>query len=44
MRQCGNQLGQTRGKQEVELPAQREVVAQGEAALLSREWEVEAAQ
>jgi hypothetical protein len=36
-RQCGNQLGQTRGKQEVELPACQE------AAVLTRGWEAEAA-
>jgi hypothetical protein len=44
MRQRGNQSGQMRGKQEVELPVQREVAERQEAALLMRGWEAEAAQ
>jgi hypothetical protein len=44
MRQCGNKLGRTRGKWEVELPAQREAAAHQDAVLLVRGWEADAAQ
>jgi hypothetical protein len=43
-RQHGNQLGQTRGKWEVELPAQCEAAVHQEVAVLMRGREVEAAQ
>jgi hypothetical protein len=42
-KQCSNQLGQTRGEREVELPAQSKTVAHPEAAVLTRGGEVEAA-
>jgi hypothetical protein len=43
-RQCGNQSGQTRGKQEVELPGQCEAALHQEAAVLTRGREAEAVQ
>ncbi len=42
-RQHGNQLGQTRDKREVELPAQCKAAARQEAAVLTKGWEAEAA-
>ncbi len=44
VRQHDNQLGGTRGKWEVELPAQREAATRQEAAVLTRGQEAEAAQ
>jgi hypothetical protein len=43
-RQHGNQSGQTKGRQEVELPAQRKAAARQEVAMLTRGREAEAAQ
>ncbi len=43
-RQHSNQSGQTRGKREVELLAQREEAGRQEAVVLTRGWEAEAVQ